>query len=197
MIHTGRIQVYLFSNLYMSNSAPCFQVLEFGMLCTYDDSAFLCKCREPRRSPTYEAYPRSRRYALIGHYRRFLISGFLSRESNTLCTCLLKMYCTCRSRSRSHSPSHSRRYPRGGHSDDHRSKPRTTKIEYITEFGGSGDGVQPKLDRFSPPPSPPSQADMLNRSAHSTFNSCKDRFDSLYSAAAYPPFCYLRQNFLV
>lgn len=118
--------------------------------------------REPRRSPTYEAYPRSRR-----------------------------------SRSRSHSPSHSRRYPRGGHSDDHRSKPRTTKIEYITEFGGSVDGVQPKLDRFSPPPSPPSQADMLNRSAHSTFNSCKDRFDSLYSAAAYPPFCYLRQNFLV
>ncbi|KAF5463796.1 hypothetical protein F2P56_013927 [Juglans regia] len=110
--------------------------------------------REPRRSPTYEAYPRSRR-----------------------------------SRSRSYSPSYSRRYSRGGHSDDvHRSKPRTPKIEYITEFGGSGDGDELKLERFSPPPSPPSQADMLNRSAHSTFNFCKDRFDNLYSAAAYPPF---------
>ncbi|XP_018844972.1 CLK4-associating serine/arginine rich protein isoform X1 [Juglans regia] len=85
--------------------------------------------REPRRSPTYEAYPRSRR-----------------------------------SRSRSYSPSYSRRYSRGGHSDDvHRSKPRTPKIEYITEFGGSGDGDELKLERFSPPPSPPSQADMLNR----------------------------------
>jgi len=123
--------------------------------------------RESRRSPTYEAYPRSRR---------------------------------SRSRSRSHSPSYSRRYSRGGHSDDvHRSKPRTPKIEYITEFGSSGDRDQPKLGGFSPPSSPPSQADMLNRSAHSTFNSCKDRFDSLYSAAAaaYSSFCYVRQNFLV
>nr|XP_023921995.1 CLK4-associating serine/arginine rich protein isoform X2 [Quercus suber] len=87
--------------------------------------------RESRRSPTYEAYPRSRR---------------------------------SRSRSRSHSPSYSRRYSRGGHSDDvHRSKPRTPKIEYITEFGSSGDRDQPKLGGFSPPSSPPSQADMLNR----------------------------------
>ncbi|KAE7999615.1 hypothetical protein FH972_004023 [Carpinus fangiana] len=87
--------------------------------------------REPRRSPTYEAYPRSRR---------------------------------SRSRSRSYSPSYSRRYPRGGHGDDvHRSKPRTPKIEFITEFGGSGAGDEPKLERFSPPPSPQSQADLLNR----------------------------------
>ena len=136
-------------------------------LCSFDYSAFLFKCRESRRSPTYEAYPRSRRSL---------------------------------SRSRSHSPSYSRRYSRGGHSDDvHRSKPRTPKIEYITEFGSSGDRDQPKLGGFSPPSSPPSQADMLNRSAHSTFNSCKDRFDSLYSAAAaaYSSFCYVRQNFLV
>ncbi|KAL3526779.1 hypothetical protein ACH5RR_011435 [Cinchona calisaya] len=86
--------------------------------------------RESRRSPTYEAYPRSRR---------------------------------SRSRSRSYSPSHLRRYARGVHSDDaHRSKDRTTKIEYITEFGGS-DGNEPKIEGYSPPPSPPSQADALNR----------------------------------
>ncbi|GLT50153.1 hypothetical protein SLA2020_236600 [Shorea laevis] len=87
--------------------------------------------RESRRSPTYEAYPRSRR---------------------------------SRSRSRSYSPSYSRRHGRGGYSDDaHRSKPKTPKIEYITEFGGSGAGEGPKLEGFSPPPSPRSQADILNR----------------------------------
>ncbi|XP_020537237.1 CLK4-associating serine/arginine rich protein isoform X2 [Jatropha curcas] len=86
--------------------------------------------REPRRSPTYEAYSRSRR---------------------------------SRSRSRSYSP-HSRRYGRGGRSDEvHHSKPRTPKIEYITEFGGSGDRDEPKLEGYSPPSSPPSQADMLSR----------------------------------
>uniref|UniRef100_A0A5B7ADC1 Putative CLK4-associating serine/arginine rich protein n=1 Tax=Davidia involucrata TaxID=16924 RepID=A0A5B7ADC1_DAVIN len=103
--------------------------------------------RESRRSPTYEAYSRSRR---------------------------------SRSRSRSYSPSHSRRYARSVHSDDaHRSKSKASKIEYITEFGGLADGDDPKLEGFSPPPSPPSQADVLNRSEHSTFNSCKDRLDSL------------------
>ncbi|XP_021642891.2 uncharacterized protein LOC110673681 isoform X2 [Hevea brasiliensis] len=87
--------------------------------------------REPRRSPTYEAYSRSRR---------------------------------SRSRSRSYSPSHSRRYARGGHSDEVRhSKSRTPKIEYITEFGGSGDGDESRLEGYSPPSSPPSQADMLSR----------------------------------
>ncbi|KAJ6288654.1 hypothetical protein OIU76_024605 [Salix suchowensis] len=87
--------------------------------------------RESRRSPTYEAYSRSRR---------------------------------SRSRSRSYSPSHSRRYTRGGHPDEiHHSKSRTPKIEYITEFGGSCDRDGPKLEGYSPPPSPPSQADVLNR----------------------------------
>ncbi|KAJ6733107.1 CLK4-ASSOCIATING SERINE/ARGININE RICH PROTEIN [Salix koriyanagi] len=87
--------------------------------------------RESRRSPTYEAYSRSRR---------------------------------SRSRSRSYSPSHSRRYTRGGHPDEiHHSKSRTPKIEYITEFGGSCDRDEPKLEGYSPPPSPPSQADVLNR----------------------------------
>ncbi|KAJ6419884.1 hypothetical protein OIU84_029913 [Salix udensis] len=86
--------------------------------------------RESRRSPTYEAYSRSRR---------------------------------SRSRSRSYSPSHSRRYTRGGHPDEiHHSKSRTPKIEYITEFGGSCDRDEPKLEGYSPPPSP-SQADVLNR----------------------------------
>lgn len=95
--------------------------------------------REPRRSPTYEAYSRSRR-----------------------------------SRSRSYSPSHSRRYSRSSHSDDiYRSKPRTPKIEYITEFGGSGETAEPRREGFSPPRSPPSHVDMLNRSEHWTFNSCK------------------------
>ncbi|KAF4401909.1 hypothetical protein G4B88_017421 [Cannabis sativa] len=106
--------------------------------------------RETRRSPTYEAYSRSRR-----------------------------------SRSRSYSPSHSRRHPRGRHSDDaHRSKQVAPKIEYITEFGGSGDGSESKHEGFSPPSSPPSHTDVLNRSEHSTFNSCKDRLDNVYSAAA-------------
>ncbi|PSS36079.1 CLK4-associating serine/arginine rich protein [Actinidia chinensis var. chinensis] len=87
--------------------------------------------REARRSPTYEAYSRSRR---------------------------------SRSRSRSSSPSHPRRYPRGVHSDGgHRNKAKASKIEYITEFGGSADGNEPKLEGFSPPSSPPSQADVLNR----------------------------------
>ncbi|XP_059623884.1 uncharacterized protein LOC132266892 isoform X2 [Cornus florida] len=85
--------------------------------------------REPRRSPTYEAYSRSRR-----------------------------------SRSRSRSPSHSRRYSRGVNSDNmHRSKSKASKIEYITEFGGSAEGNDPKREGFSPPSSPPSQADILNR----------------------------------
>ena len=71
-----------------------------------------------------------------------------------------------RSRSRSYSPSYSRRYSRSGHADDiHRSKPRTPKIEYITEFGGSGEANEPRREGFSPPRSPPSQVDSLNRSS--------------------------------
>ncbi|KAL8477177.1 hypothetical protein ACS0TY_029468 [Phlomoides rotata] len=88
--------------------------------------------RDSRRSPTYEAYSRSRR----------------SRS---------------RSRSRSYSPSQSRRYSRGVHPDDtHRSKDSGPKIEYITEFGSS-EGDERKLEGYSPPPSPPSQVDALNR----------------------------------
>ncbi|KAG2238476.1 hypothetical protein Bca52824_092268 [Brassica carinata] len=82
--------------------------------------------RESRRSPTYEAYPRSRR---------------------------------SRSRSRSYSPSYSRRNSHGDHSDEI-SKP---KIEYITEFGGSGDVGSPKFGGYSPPRSPPSQTDLFTR----------------------------------
>ncbi|KAF8410068.1 hypothetical protein HHK36_002590 [Tetracentron sinense] len=86
-----------------------------------------------------------------------------------------------RSRSRSYSPSYSRRYSRGVHSDNgHRSKSRAPKIEYITEFGGSADVDEPKLAGLSPPPSPPSQADVANRSEHSTFNSCKARLDNVF-----------------
>ncbi|OVA15821.1 Suppressor of white apricot N-terminal domain [Macleaya cordata] len=87
--------------------------------------------RESRRSPTYEAYSRSRR---------------------------------SRSKSRSRSPSYSRRYDRGVHSDNgHRSRSRAPKIEYITEFGGSADLDDQKLERVSPPQSPLFQADVLNR----------------------------------
>lgn len=123
--------------------------------------------RETRRSPSYEAYPRSRR-----------------------------------SRSRSYSPSYSRRHSRGSFADDvHRSKSRAPKIEYITEFGGSDDTEEPKLAGVSPPQSPPSQADSLNRSEHSDpFNSCKrmkDRLDSVYSDAAYPPPLLPQANFMV
>lgn len=119
--------------------------------------------RESRRSPTYEAYSRSRR-----------------------------------SRSRSYSPSRSRRHGRGVHADDvPRSKSKAPKIEYITEFGGAGEGDEPKIAGYSPPPSPPSEAGSLNRSEHLTFHSCKDRLDSHYSAAAYHPFCYLRQTYVV
>lgn len=77
-----------------------------------------------------------------------------------------------RSRSRSYSPSYSRRHDRAGHADNgHRSKPRAPKIEYITEFGGSPHHDDQKLGVS--PPSSPFQADVLNRSEHSTFNSCK------------------------
>ncbi|CAA3018023.1 Hypothetical predicted protein [Olea europaea subsp. europaea] len=87
--------------------------------------------RESRRSPTYEAYSRSRR---------------------------------SRSKSRSYSPSQSRRHAHGSHSDDlHRGKDRAPKIEYITEFGGFDDGDEPKLEGYSPPPSPSSHTDALNR----------------------------------
>ncbi|XP_024961482.1 CLK4-associating serine/arginine rich protein [Cynara cardunculus var. scolymus] len=84
--------------------------------------------RESRRSPTYEAYSRSRR-----------------------------------SRSRSYSPSQSRRHGRGHSDDTQRNNPRAPKIEYITEFGGSTDGGGPKLAGYTPPSSPPSQVDALNR----------------------------------
>lgn len=135
--------------------------------------------RDSRRSPTYEAYSRSRRY--IVSYRAFT-SNLTSLVDHWTSVLFLGR---SRSKSRSYSPSHSRRYSRGLHSDDtHRSKDSGPKIEYITEFGGSGNGDEPKLEGYSPPPSPPSQVDALNRSEHSTFNSCKDRLDSLYSAAA-------------
>ncbi|VFQ58381.1 unnamed protein product [Cuscuta campestris] len=93
--------------------------------------------RESRRSPTYEAYSRSRR-----------------------------------SKSRSRSPSNSRRYGRGTHYGVEQG--RAPKLEYITEFGGSDIENEPKFEGYSPPRSPPSQADdSLNRSEHSTFFSCK------------------------
>ncbi|CAI0430209.1 unnamed protein product [Linum tenue] len=84
--------------------------------------------RESRRSPTYEAYSRSRR-----------------------------------SRSRSYSPSHSRRHSRAGHYDDvRRSKAKSPKIEYITEFGSSTTVEESKFEGYSPPPSP-SRTDLVNR----------------------------------
>lgn len=84
--------------------------------------------------------------------------------------CLSLLACIHRSRSRSYSPSYSRR---NGHGDDSGeiSKP---KIEYITEFGGSGDVGSPKFGGYSPPRSPPSQTDLFTRSEHSTSSSCKD-----------------------
>lgn len=105
--------------------------------------------REPRQSPTYEAYPRSRR-----------------------------------SRSRSHSP-YSMRHDRGLHSGSTlRSKSKTPKIEYITEFGSSTDMGEPKLEGISPPSSP-LQAGLLNRSGHWIFITCQDRLDNVFCAAAY------------
>ncbi|XP_008805276.1 CLK4-associating serine/arginine rich protein isoform X2 [Phoenix dactylifera] len=72
-----------------------------------------------------------------------------------------------RSRSQSYSPSHSRRHDRSSHADNgHRSKPKPPKIEYITEFGGSTDMDDQKVEGISPPSSP-LQADLLNRSSGS------------------------------
>ncbi|XP_011621326.1 CLK4-associating serine/arginine rich protein isoform X2 [Amborella trichopoda] len=69
-----------------------------------------------------------------------------------------------RSRSCSRSPSYSRRHDRGAYYDiGHQSRSRTSKIEYITEFGGSGDMDDQKLEGVSPPRSPPFQADVPNR----------------------------------
>ncbi|GJZ25713.1 serine/threonine-protein kinase HT1-like protein [Tanacetum coccineum] len=61
-----------------------------------------------------------------------------------------------RSRSQSYSPSQSRRHGRGHSDDSHQSNPRAPKIEYITEFGGTTDGDEPKLAGYTPPSSPPS-----------------------------------------
>lgn len=89
-------------------------------------------------------------------------------------TLLTFFIASVRSRSRSYSPSRSRRHARGAHSDDvPRSKSRAPKIEYITEFGGAGEGAEPKIVGYSPPPSPRSEAGSLNRSEHLTFYSCK------------------------
>lgn len=148
-------------------------------------------CREPRQSPTYEAYSRSRRYSTVSPFLSewclyiypFPILLILLGKELLLSFFLSISVCRSRSRSRSYSPSHSRRYSRSSHADDiHRSKPRTPKIEYITEFGSSGAADEPRLEGFSPPRSPTSQVDMLNRSEHWTFNSCQDRLDSLFSA---------------
>lgn len=122
--------------------------------------------RESRRSPTYEAYPRSR---------------------------------ISRSRSRSYSPSRSRRHDRGAYSDNgHRSKSKPPKIEYITEFGGSSDMVDRKPEGISPPSSP-LRADFLNRSGHSTFNTCKDRLGNVISDVTYSswPFWFSKADIRV
>ena len=73
-----------------------------------------------------------------------------------------------RSRSRSYSPSQSRRHDQdnGGH----KSRSKAPKVEYITEFGGSNSNSF-GLERISPPLSPPSQAEIVNRSGHLTFYS--------------------------
>ncbi|KAJ6798381.1 CLK4-associating serine/arginine rich protein [Iris pallida] len=70
-----------------------------------------------------------------------------------------------RSRSRSRSPSHARRHERGVYSDNgHRGRSKSSKIEYITEFGGSSDMDDQKLKGVSPPSSP-LQPELANRSS--------------------------------
>ncbi|KAG8063137.1 hypothetical protein GUJ93_ZPchr0003g16574 [Zizania palustris] len=60
-----------------------------------------------------------------------------------------------RSRSRSRSPSYSRRHGHGTHADsNYRSKPKTPRVEYITEFGGSDGTSDLKVTGISPPSSP-------------------------------------------
>lgn len=82
---------------------------------------------------------------------------------------LIASFGRSRSRSRSRSPSCAKRYDRGVHSDNgYRSKSKTSKIEYITEFGGSTDMDDRRLEGVSPPSSP-LQADLSNRSGHSIF----------------------------
>ncbi|KAK1308239.1 hypothetical protein QJS10_CPA09g00228 [Acorus calamus] len=91
-----------------------------------------------------------------------------------------------RSRSRSYSPSYLRRHDRGSHADNgHRSKSKPSKIEYITEFGGSVDFDEPKLQGVSPPQSPPHQADVKNWSGTRTFLLAKIDSAMFFSAAAY------------
>lgn len=105
---------------------------------------------------------------LEGQSFSFILFSFHERNLVEY-SCLTFLLNRSRSRSRSYSPSYMRRHTRGRHSDEaHRSKPMTPKIEYITEFGGSGDGNESKLEGYSMPRSPP-QTDVLNRSEHSTF----------------------------
>ncbi|CAM6085857.1 unnamed protein product [Calypogeia fissa] len=93
--------------------------------------------REPRGSPTYEAYSRSRRER--------------SRS---------------RSRSPSPGSRRYDRYSERSRDRDKRRRTRasTPKIEYITEFGGGAEGEQALAGAgVAPPSSPPSQLESMNR----------------------------------
>uniref|UniRef100_A0A0E0KEP0 Suppressor of white apricot N-terminal domain-containing protein n=1 Tax=Oryza punctata TaxID=4537 RepID=A0A0E0KEP0_ORYPU len=84
-----------------------------------------------------------------------------------------------RSRSRSRSPSYSRRHGRGTRAEsNYQSKPKTPRVEYITEFGGSDDTSDLKVAGISPPSSP-IRVGIPNRSGNSTFNICKDTLGHL------------------
>ncbi|EXB54404.1 hypothetical protein L484_011067 [Morus notabilis] len=146
----------------MDKIAKEFGVQRYGWLVYMDKKA---KEEEKRQKEVIKGDPAIRKLSRKERRKVSQIEREREREAARMTGSRVLHHDPYRSRSRSYSPSYSRRYPRGRHSDDiHRSKPVTPKIEYITEFGGSGAGAsETRLEGFSPPSSPPSQTDVLNR----------------------------------
>ncbi|KAG5089599.1 hypothetical protein JHK86_002211 [Glycine max] len=140
-----------------------YGVKRYGWLVYMDKKA---KEEEKRQKELIKGDPAIRKLSRKERRKASQIEREREREATRISGTRVLHHDPYRSRSplRSYSPSHSRRYSRSGHSDDiHRSKPRTPKIEYITEFGGSGAADERRPEGFSPPRSPTSQVDLLNR----------------------------------
>lgn len=151
--------------IHIGGNLTCLHHLGVYMSCSCFSLHFDTVPREQRRSPTYDAYPRSRRS--IMNLRPLIVISLdciITVEAHKI-TFLNRS----RSNSRSYSPSYAKRHDRDLHADNgHKSKSKAPKIEYITEFGGSKLDGQ-RQEGISPPSSPPFHADMVNRSGHSTF----------------------------
>ncbi|XP_028114094.1 CLK4-associating serine/arginine rich protein-like isoform X3 [Camellia sinensis] len=144
----------------MEKIAKEFGVKRYGWLVYMDKKA---KEEERRQKEVVKGDPSIRKLSRKERRKASQIERERERDAAQITGTLGIRHDPYRSRSRSYSPSHSRRSARGVHADDGYQSKSKAKIEYITEFGGFADGDERKLEGFSPPLSPPSQADVLNR----------------------------------